>query len=377
MSTVDRRSLTRGAAPVVDPVMVPAVDPAVDPVAGPVAGPAVDPAAEAVVEPVVDPSDGGRRAPGEDADAAVAGDAEPPAASAVRWRQILSAYVALTKPRIIELLLLTTVPVMFLASGGVPGLWLVVATVLGGTLSAGSANALNCVVDADIDERMRRTRRRPLPRHAVTRRAALVFGLTLGVVSTLWLGLLVNWLSAGLALSANVFYVVGYSMLLKRRTAQNIVWGGAAGCFPVLIGWTAVTGELAWAPVVLFAVVFFWTPPHFWALAIRYRDDYAAAGVPMLPVVAPAVTVARQIVAYAWATVATSLLLWPVAGTGLFYPVAAGALGLALLVEAYGLLARARRGAEAATNRAMRLFHGSNLYLALLFLAVAVDPFLR
>ena len=369
MSTVDRRSLTRGAAPVVDPVMDPVMDPA--------AGPVVDPAAEAVVEPVVDPSDGGRRAPGEDAGAAVAGDAEPPAASAVRWRQILSAYVALTKPRIIELLLLTTVPVMFLASGGVPGLWLVVATVLGGTLSAGSANALNCVVDADIDERMRRTRRRPLPRHAVTRRAALVFGLTLGVVSTLWLGLLVNWLSAGLALSANVFYVVGYSMLLKRRTAQNIVWGGAAGCFPVLIGWTAVTGELAWAPVVLFAVVFFWTPPHFWALAIRYRDDYAAAGVPMLPVVAPAVTVARQIVAYAWATVATSLLLWPVAGTGLFYPVAAGALGLALLVEAYGLLARARRGAEAATNRAMRLFHGSNLYLALLFLAVAVDPFLR
>ncbi|MDF2968048.1 MAG: protoheme farnesyltransferase [Nocardioidaceae bacterium] len=337
----------------------------------------VDPVVEPVMAPVGEASGGGREDPEEPAGASAGGDAEHPATAAVRRRQVLSAYVALTKPRIIELLLLTTVPVMFLASGGVPGLWLVAATVLGGTLSAGSANALNCVVDADIDERMRRTRRRPLPRHAVTRRAALVFGLTLGVVSTLWLGLLVNWLSAGLALSANLFYVVGYSMLLKRRTTQNIVWGGAAGCFPVLIGWTAVTGELAWAPVVLFAVVFFWTPPHFWALAIRYRDDYAAAGVPMLPVVAPAATVARQIVLYAWATVAASLLLWPVAGTGLFYPLAAGALGLALLVEAYGLLARARRGAEAATNRAMRLFHGSNLYLALLFLAVAVDPFLR
>jgi len=289
----------------------------------------------------------------------------------------VGAYVALTKPRIIELLLLTTVPVMFLASGGVPELWPVVATVLGGTLSAGSANTLNCVVDADIDERMRRTRRRPLPRHAVSPRAALGFGLALGVVSTLWLGLTLNWLSAGLALGANVFYVVGYSMLLKRRTPQNIVWGGAAGCFPVLIGWTAVTGELAWAPVVLFAVVFCWTPPHFWALAIRYRDDYAAAGVPMLPVVASATVVARRIVAYAWATAALSLLLWPVASTGLLYPAAAGLLGAGLVVESYALLARARRGGDAAALQAMRLFHGSNLYLALLFLAVAVDPLLR
>ena len=197
------------------------------------------------------------------------------------------------------------------------------------------------------------------------------------MVSTLWLGLLVNWLSAGLALAANVFYVVGYSMVLKRRTTQNIVWGGAAGCFPVLIGWTAVTGELAWAPVVLFAVVFFWTPPHFWALAIRYRDDYAAASVPMLPVVAPAVSVARQVVAYTWATVATSLLLWPVVGTGLFYPVAAGLLGLAFLVEAYGLLVRARRSDDPVALRPMRLFHASNLYLALLFLSVAIDPLLH
>ncbi|MGA9346445.1 MAG: heme o synthase, partial [Nocardioidaceae bacterium] len=203
-----------------------------------------------------------------------------------RARELVQAYVALTKPRIVELLLLTTLPVMFLASNGVPRLGLVIATLVGGTLSAGSANALNCVVDADIDARMRRTRRRPLARAVVTRRSALVFGLALGVVSTAALGLLVNWLSALLALGANVFYVVGYTWWLKPRTTQNIVWGGAAGCVPALIGWTAVRDGLAWTPVVLFLVVFFWTPPHFWALAMRYREDYAAADVPMLPVVA-------------------------------------------------------------------------------------------
>jgi protoheme IX farnesyltransferase len=291
-------------------------------------------------------------------------------------RDVLAAYVGLTKPRIIELLLLTTVPVMFLAQRGVPPLGLVVATVVGGTLSAGSANALNCVYDADIDQRMRRTRRRALPRHIVSQRAALVFGLALGVVSTLFLGLLVNWLSAGLALAANVFYVVGYTMILKRRTTQNIVWGGAAGCFPALIGWTAVTGELAWAPVVLFLVVFFWTPPHFWALAIRYREDYAAAGVPMLPVVACARTVARQIVAYSYVMVATSLLLWPVAGTGWFYPAAAVLLGAAFLVESHLLLGRAARSDDVVDLKPMRLFHWSNMYLSLLFVAVALDPLL-
>jgi len=291
-------------------------------------------------------------------------------------RDVLAAYVGLMKPRIIELLLLTTVPVMFLAQRGVPPLGLVVATVLGGTLSAGSANALNCVYDADIDERMRRTRRRALPRHLVSRRAALVFGLSLGVLSTLWLGLLVNWLSAGLALAANVFYVVGYTMLLKRRTTQNIVWGGAAGCFPALIGWTAVTGELAWAPVVLFLVVFFWTPPHFWALAIRYREDYAAADVPMLPVKAGAKVVARQIVAYSYVMVATSLVLWPVAGTGWFYPVVATVLGAAFLVESHLLLRRSADTDDVVALRPMRLFHWSNMYLSLLFVAVALDPLL-
>lgn len=289
---------------------------------------------------------------------------------------VIGAYVGLTKPRIIELLLLTTVPVMFLAARGVPDVWLVLATVVGGALSAGSANALNCVVDADIDQKMRRTRRRPLPRHAVSTRSALIFGLVLGVVSTLWLGYLVNWLSASLALAANVFYVVGYSMILKRRTAQNIVWGGAAGCFPALIGWTAVTNELAWAPVVLFLVVFFWTPPHFWALAMRYREDYSAAGVPMLPSVAPLTDVGKQIVIYSWIMVATSLLLWPITPTGWFYPAVAAVLGAAFLFEAHALWNRTKASEELSVVKPMRLFHWSNSYLALLFVSAAIDPFL-
>ena len=290
---------------------------------------------------------------------------------------LVGAYVALMKPRIIELLLLTTVPVMFLAARAIPSLWLVAATVVGGTLSAGSANALNCVVDADIDTKMRRTSRRPLPRHQVSTRAALVFGLVLGVVSTLWLGTLVNWLSAALALAANVFYVVGYSMILKRRTTQNIVWGGAAGCFPALIGWTAVTNELAWTPVVLFLVVFFWTPPHFWSLAMRYREDYSAAGVPMLPSVTSSREVAQQIITYSWVMVLTSLVLWPVAVTGWFYPGVAITLGIVFLVEAYDLRSRARDSEELTVIKPMRLFHLSNAYLALLFVAAAADPFIR
>ncbi|MDP2773447.1 MAG: heme o synthase, partial [Nocardioides sp.] len=212
------------------------------------------------------------------------------------FRDVVAAYVGLTKPRVIELLLLTTVPVMFFAARGVPPLGLVLATVVGGTLSAGSASAFNCVYDRDIDEQMRRTRRRALPRHIVTARAALVFATTLAVLSTVVLAVWVNALSAGLALLANAFYVLIYTMVLKRRTTQNIVWGGLAGCFPALIGWTAVTNELSWVPVVLFAVVFFWTPPHTWALALRYREDYANVDVPMLPVVASAREVGRQIV---------------------------------------------------------------------------------
>lgn len=292
------------------------------------------------------------------------------------WRDVIGAYVGLTKPRVIELLLLTTVPVMFYAARGVPELGTVVWTVLGGTLSAGSASVFNCVYDRDIDEQMRRTRRRALPRHIVSPLAALVFGFVLGIGSTIVLYLGVNGLSALLSVTAIAFYVFVYTMLLKRRTTQNIVWGGIAGCFPTLIGWTAVTGELAWTPVVLFMVVFFWTPPHTWALALRYREDYANVDVPMLPVVKPAGEVGRQIVLYSWVMVVTSLLLWPVAGTSLVYPVAAAVLGAVFLVEAHKMWSRARSSDALAEINPMRLFHASNLYLSLLFVAVALDPLL-
>lgn len=293
------------------------------------------------------------------------------------WKDVVAAYVGLTKPRVIELLLLTTVPVMFFAARGVPELGLVVATVIGGAFSAGSASVFNCVYDRDIDEQMRRTRRRALPRHIVSPRAALIFGVVLGVLSTVVLYAFVNPLSALLSVTANAFYVFGYTMLLKRRTTQNIVWGGIAGCFPALIGWTAVTGELAWTPVVLFLVVFFWTPPHTWALALRYREDYRNVDVPMLPVVASAAEVGRQIVLYSWVMVATSLALWPIAGTGPAYPIAAVVLGAAFLIEAHGMWARSRRSEELSVISPMRLFHSSNLYLSLLFVAVALDPLLR
>lgn len=291
-------------------------------------------------------------------------------------RDVVAAYVGLMKPRVIELLLLTTVPVMFFAARGVPALGLVAATVVGGTLSAGSASAFNNVYDRDIDEQMRRTRRRALPRHIVSPRAATVFGFVLAVVSTLVLGYFVNWLSAGLALGANAFYVFVYTMYLKRRTTQNIVWGGLAGCFPALIGWTAVTNELAWEPVILFLVVFFWTPPHTWALALRYREDYARVDVPMLPVVAPARSVAKQIVVYSYVMVGTSLLLWPVGDTGWLYPVAAVLVGAVFLVEAHRMLARASASDNLTDVKPMRLFHLSNMYLSLLFVSVALDPLL-
>jgi heme o synthase len=293
------------------------------------------------------------------------------------WRDVVAAYVGLTKPRVIELLLLTTVPVMFFAARGVPPLGLVVATVVGGALSAGSASALNCVYDRDIDEQMRRTRRRALPRHIVSPLSATVFGVVLGVLATVVLLVWVNPLSALLALVAEAFYLVVYTMILKRRTTQNIVWGGLAGCFPTLIGWTAVTGSLSWVPVVLFLVVFFWTPPHTWALALRYREDYAGVDVPMLPVVAPAAEVGRQIVLYSVAMVATSMLLWPVASTGWLYPVAAAVLGAAFLVQAVLMWRRSIGTEELSVIRPMELFHSSNLYLSLLFVAVALDPLVR
>lgn len=286
------------------------------------------------------------------------------------------AYVSLTKPRVVELLLVTTVPTMILAAHGLPPLGLVLATLVGGAAAAGGAHALNQVLERDIDALMHRTARRPLATEEVSPRAAVGFAAGLLVLAATVLVTWVNVLAALLTLAAAAFYVLGYTVLLKRRTPQNIVWGGAAGCVPTLVGWAAVTGRLAWAPVVLFLVVFLWTPPHYWPLAMRFRDDYERAGVPMLPVVAGPVAVARRIVAYTWATVAVSLLLWPVAGTGWLYPVVAVAAGAWFLAEAHRLLGRAAAGRTGAALHPMRLFHGSISYLALLFAAVALDPLL-
>jgi heme o synthase len=294
-----------------------------------------------------------------------------PGVSGRGLRRTVGAYVALTKPRIIELLLVTTVPTMILAAHGLPGLRLVAATLVGGSLAAGSANALNCYFDRDIDQVMHRTSRRPLVTGEVSPRGSVIFAVVLGVVSVVLLAATVNVLAAALALTAILFYVVVYTLLLKRRTPQNIVWGGAAGCMPVLIGWSAVTGGLSWQPVVLFGVVFLWTPPHYWPLSLRYREDYAAAGVPMLPVVAEAEQVARQVVRYSWALLAWSLLLVP--ATGVVYPVVAVLAGGAFVLEGYRLLGRARRHESALAP--MRMFHLSITYLTLLFVAIAVDPF--
>ncbi|CDR11759.1 Protoheme IX farnesyltransferase [Streptomyces iranensis] len=287
------------------------------------------------------------------------------------------AFVALTKPRVIELLLMTTVPVMFLAAQGVPDLWLVVATCVGGYLSAGGAAAFNMYYDRDIDALMERTAQRPLVTGMVSPRECLVFAFALAAGSTAWFWALVNPLSAMLSLGALAFYVVVYTMLLKRRTSQNIVWGGIAGCMPVLIGWSSVTDEVSWAAVILFLVIFFWTPPHYWPLSMKVKDDYERASVPMLPVIAGNKVVAKQIVLYSWAMVIVSLLLWPLGYTGWFYPVVAAVLGGFWLKEAHGLQARARAGITGAKLKEMRLFHWSITYVSLLFVAVAVDPFLR
>ncbi|WP_399497783.1 heme o synthase [Streptomyces sp. P17] len=289
----------------------------------------------------------------------------------------VKAFVALTKPRIIELLLITTVPVMFLAQQGVPDLGLVLLTCLGGYLSAGGANALNMYIDRDIDALMDRTSQRPLVTGMVSPRECLAFGITLAIVSTLLFGLTVNWLSAWLSLGALLFYVVVYTMILKRRTSQNIVWGGIAGCMPVLIGWSSVTNSLSWAPVILFLVMFFWTPPHYWPLSMKVREDYARVGVPMLPVVASNKTVAKQIVLYSWVMVAVSLLLTPLGYTGWFYTLVALVAGGWWLWEAHALQNRAKAEVTGTKLKEMRLFHWSITYVSLLFVAVAVDPFLR
>ena len=288
------------------------------------------------------------------------------------WRKA-KAYFELTKPRVIELLLVSTVPTMILAQRGIPDIWLILATVIGGAFSAGSANSFNCYIDADIDKIMGRTKGRPLVTGELTKREAYWFAWGLGVLSVVWLGLLVNVLAAMLSLAAILFYVFVYTLLLKRRTPQNIVWGGAAGSMPVLIGWAAVTNELAPAAWVLFLIIFLWTPPHYWPLSLRYKQDYTDAGVPMLPVVRNNQTVGVQIILYAWALVASTLLLIPVASMGLIYTVTALATGTWFVVESYRLYRQAIVGE---ISNPMRLFHGSIKYLTLLFIAIAIDPLL-
>jgi protoheme IX farnesyltransferase len=282
---------------------------------------------------------------------------------------VLRAYVSLTKPRIVELLLVTTVPAVMLASGGWPDLGLLAVVLVGGALAAGAASALNCYIDRDIDQLMRRTKRRPLPAHSVTPRAVLIFGLSLAAVSLVLMAAFTNWLATALTAAAIVYYDVVYTLWLKRRTPQNTFWGGICGAAPVIIGWAAVTGgvdPIGWA---LFAVVFFWQMPHFYALAIKYKDDYARAGVPMLPVVRSAARVNREIVVFTVLTVAASLAAWPL-GLGPVYGAAAIVTGALFLTEAIRLAGRTRRGEPA---KPMRLFHWSTTYLTVLFIAVAVD----
>jgi protoheme IX farnesyltransferase len=272
---------------------------------------------------------------------------------------------------VIELLLVTTVPAMVLAAGKLPSITLILAVLVGGGLAAGGANTINCWIERDRDELMRRTHNRPLPAGAIAPRDALVFGLALEVVAFAWLWGTVNLLAASLAVAAMLFYVFVYTIWLKPRSPQNIVIGGAAGAVPVLVGWAAVTGRLGAPAWVLFAIVFCWTPPHFWALALRYKDDYAAAGVPMLPVVKSARSVGGHILAYAVVVVAITLSLFGFTDLGALYLAAAIGLGIAFIVEAL----RLRRDATPA--RAMHLFMFSNTYLALLFCAIALDTLLR
>lgn len=304
---------------------------------------------------------------------AVVAPAAPAVVHVTFGRKIL-AYVALTKPRVIELLLVTTAPVMVLAAHGIPNLWLVLATLVGGALSAGSANAFNCYIDRDIDRVMERTRTRPLVTGELSDREALAFAWITGVVSTAWLWFLTTPLAAILSVAAIAFYVLVYTLVLKRRTPQNIVWGGAAGCMPVLIGWAAVTGSIGLAPLILFGIVFLWTPPHYWPLSMKYKEDYASVHVPMLAVVRTRTAVGLQVVLYAWATVACSLLLIPVAGMGWIYTVGALASGAWFLLESHRLYASAIREGEV---KPMRVFHASITYLTIVFIAVGIDPLLH
>ncbi|WP_061965961.1 heme o synthase [Demequina aurantiaca] len=301
-----------------------------------------------------------------------------PASTAPRWRQLtrrMAPYVALTKPRIIELLLVTTLPTMVLAADGWPGTWLMIATLIGGSLSAGSANTFNMYIDRDIDAIMKRTQNRPLVTGAVTPRAALIFGWVLAVLSTLWFWLVVDSpLAAALSVVAIFGYAVIYTMVLKRRTSQNIVWGGAAGCMPVLIGWAAVTQSLSWTPFVLFMIIFLWTPPHYWPLSMKFKKEYAAAEVPMLPVVASSKHVAVEMVAYAVAMVLATVVLVPLASMTWVYAIIAVAAGAWFTAGCIRLYRRSAAGKDKLHE--MRLFRDSIMYLTVVFAAILVDPFL-
>src|SRR6201997_5359626 len=285
-----------------------------------------------------------------------------------RMRGTVLAYFALTKPRVIELLLVTAIPAMLLAHRGTVNPLLILDTLIGGRLAAGGANTRNCVADADIDKKMKRTARRPLARAAVPTRNALVFGLALSVASFVWLWWTTNLLSGLLAVATIAFYMFVYTLLLKRRTSQNVVWGGAAGCMPVMIAWSAVTGTIGWPALVMFAIIFFWTPPHTWALAMRYKDDYKTAGVPMLPVVATERQVTKQILIYTWLTVLATLVL--ALATGWLYAAVALVAGVWFLAMAHQLYAGVRAGEPV---KPLRLFLQSNNYLAVVFCALAVD----
>jgi protoheme IX farnesyltransferase len=294
-------------------------------------------------------------------------------------RERLAPYFWVTKPRIVELLLATAVPTLFLASEGLPTVIAMIAVVVGGSAAAASANTYNSVYDRDIDAVMHRTGSRPLASGVISVRAGLIQASILGLISVLTLGLLTNWLAAFLGFLAIVMYALGYTILLKRSTPQNIVWGGAAGCMPVLIAWAAVTGSLGWTPVILFMIVFFWTPAHYWPLAIKYRDDYASVGVPMLPVVAAARIVTRNIVIYAVVMVLFSLVLVPVASMGWVYGIGALILGIWFIAISLGLVKRSHRenaDYDELQKPAMKVFHGSITYLALLFLLIGISPFL-
>ncbi len=298
------------------------------------------------------------------------------AASRTSLRHTVAAYVALTKPLIIELLLVTTVPTMIVAAKGIPPIWLMAATVVGGTLAAGGANAFNMVLDRDIDAVMKRTQHRPLVTGEMTPLAATIFAVILEVAAFVLLDLTVNRLSAVLAVSATAFYVVVYTMWLTRRSSQNIDIGGAAGAAPVLIGWAAVTGSLSWAPVVLFAIIFIWTPPHFWALAVRYRDDYEAAHVPMLPVVASLRRTTLEILVYTVVLWAATLLFGAVGSMGPLYAGSAIVLG-GVFTYLAARLHRDARADRASVAKAMKLFGFSITYLTLLFVAMAADVLVR